>query len=671
CGSVPANESQSCDDGNACTLGNVCQGGSCSVGTLRDCSAGDGQCTVGVCNLDGSCGSVPANESQSCDDGNACTLGNVCQGGSCSVGTLRDCSAGNSQCTVGVCNLDGSCGSVPANESQSCDDGNACTLGNVCQGGSCSVGTPRDCSAGDGQCTVGFCNLDGSCEAAHANQGEACSDGNSCTENSVCQDGLCLTGTGVDCSALEDDCNVGSCDQNGDCEAVAVDDLTICSDDGLACTANQCQSGVCAHPLLSGWCLINGGCYEDGAENPDNNCQVCDAFNPSQWSDKSAGAVCAAAYCDAGNSAFAAATCSAGECVQSAGQTCDEYLCVAGACNQTCLDDNDCSSDAHCDEDGSCSTENRAPVANAGNDQQVNDDDTVTLNGSASFDPDGDAITFAWVQISGATVTLSDVTTSMPEFIAPRAPTNGVEELVFELVVNDGLLDSVVDSTTVTVSNLGNNAPIAVITGPGQASAGEVFFLDGMASFDPDGDPILTYSWNLVSGTPAAVIAATGTDGVIEVTIANVINEDVTYRFSLVVYDGLANSEVAFHDVFVAEVIPTDDVGSDAGDAGADTGDTGLQDDVGADTGDIGSDIGDADDIAVIEPDTGDVGADVGGDVDLSDLGTDTTPTPPGAGTLAGSTCFCGSVNSQPTVPAWLLIAIALGAVVLARRRKA
>ena len=63
---------------------------------------------------------------------------------------------------------------------------------------------------------------------------------------------------------------------------------------------------------------------------------------------------------------------------------------------------------------------NRAPTADAGLDQSVNEFDTVTLDGSASNDPDaGDTLTYSWTQTAGTTVTLSDATVQMPTFDAP------------------------------------------------------------------------------------------------------------------------------------------------------------------------------------------------------------------------------------------------------------
>lgn len=90
---------------------------------------------------------------------------------------------------------------------------------------------------------------------------------------------------------------------------------------------------------------------------------------------------------------------------------------------------------------------NHAPVANAGSDQNTYVNSLVTLNGSGSTDPDGNAITYVWTQTSGGAVTLSSTTASNPTFTPTSTGT-----YVFSLVVRDGALSSAADTVTIIVA---------------------------------------------------------------------------------------------------------------------------------------------------------------------------------------------------------------------------
>ncbi|MGK0190375.1 MAG: VCBS repeat-containing protein, partial [Verrucomicrobiales bacterium] len=100
---------------------------------------------------------------------------------------------------------------------------------------------------------------------------------------------------------------------------------------------------------------------------------------------------------------------------------------------------------------------NDAPVALAGSNQSVFENVLVDLDGSGSFDPDGDPLTsYAWTQDSGPTVILSDSGAAQPSFIAPAVSQDTT--LVFSLVVSDGTLPSEADTVSVTVSPLSYDA---------------------------------------------------------------------------------------------------------------------------------------------------------------------------------------------------------------------
>lgn len=95
---------------------------------------------------------------------------------------------------------------------------------------------------------------------------------------------------------------------------------------------------------------------------------------------------------------------------------------------------------------------NRAPTAVAGPAQAGTTGAVVSLNGGASSDPDGGAITYQWVMTAkpaGSEATLTGATTATPSF---RPDVSG--GYLIQLVVSDGSLSSTASETGVTAGLL-------------------------------------------------------------------------------------------------------------------------------------------------------------------------------------------------------------------------
>jgi hypothetical protein len=116
---------------------------------------------------------------------------------------------------------------------------------------------------------------------------------------------------------------------------------------------------------------------------------------------------------------------------------------------------------------------NSPPVANAGPDQVGVPAGTITLDGSASYDPDNDPITYLWTQIGGASVTLSSPTSAKTSFTAAAGQT-----YLFKLTVTDsgGLSSS---ATTRVTSTTPTSATIVRFDAtPNNISAGQTSTLN-------------------------------------------------------------------------------------------------------------------------------------------------------------------------------------------------
>jgi len=189
----------------------------------------------------------------------------------------------------------------------------------------------------------------------------------------------------------------------------------------------------------------------------------------------------------------------------------------------------------------------RDPIADAGSDLELTATSisgvSATFNASASYDPDGQAIsTYQWT--SG-----SDVVSTSEYFTLVLSA--GDHE--FDLLITDGCGQSGTDSVSASVINLIPPIPIASANSY-IVNAGDNFILSGQDSYDPDGS-ITNYLWEL-SGT---FVSATD----VAIQSKNAVGE---YTYTLTVTDssGLSASDTVTVNVNVNGVYaPSANAGSD------------------------------------------------------------------------------------------------------------
>jgi hypothetical protein len=202
----------------------------------------------------------------------------------------------------------------------------------------------------------------------------------------------------------------------------------------------------------------------------------------------------------------------------------------------------------------SVTTVNAVPVANAGPDQTAALSSTVTLNGSASSDADGNALAYVWTLQSvpaGSAATLNGASSVNPSFVVDRPGT-----YVARLVVNDGQVSSAADTVTISTSN---SAPVANAGADQTAVVTQTVTLNGGASSDVDGDA-LAFVWAFVSRPAGSSAVLSGAGGV---RPTFVVDRPGLYQVRLVVNDGALSSASDVVDVQTVNSAPVANAGAD------------------------------------------------------------------------------------------------------------
>jgi hypothetical protein len=316
-----------CNDGNPCTRTDTCQGGSCLGANPVVCTASDQCHAAGSCNpMTGACSNPAKPNGTTCNDGNLCTRTDTCQGGSCIGADAVVCTASDQCHAAGTCDsTTGACSNPARADATTCDDGNACTGTDTCQAGSCVGADPVVCTASDQCHTAGACDpATGACSNPALADATTCDDGNACTRTDTCQGGSCIGTDPVVCTASDQCHAAGACDPaTGSCSAPAKTDGAVC-DDGDACTqSDTCQGGTCvgASPVV---CSALDQCHDAG---------TCDPSTGTCSSPEIPGCIPCNTDDDCDDQdACTVDTCSAGVCVSTASENCGRVAEICGDC---------------------------------------------------------------------------------------------------------------------------------------------------------------------------------------------------------------------------------------------------------------------------------------------------------------------------------------------------
>jgi minor extracellular protease Epr len=196
---------------------------------------------------------------------------------------------------------------------------------------------------------------------------------------------------------------------------------------------------------------------------------------------------------------------------------------------------------------------NNPPVAEAGADRTVFAGTSVILDGSLSYDPDGDPITYSWEQKAGVPLVLSGASGEHPSF-TPVVTGN----YTFQLIVNDGQLSSTPDTVTIAVrsANTPPATPEIAITPANPVTSDDLICLITRPSTDTDGDPV-TYGYTWYKNNVRQTSLTTNT------VAASFTTKGQTWRCEVTPNDGFENGVPASAQVTIGNTAPVADAGAD------------------------------------------------------------------------------------------------------------
>jgi hypothetical protein len=348
CSTEPLTDGAACDDNNACSLGDSCQGGAC-IGSQSQVCADDNPCTDDLCKPATGCSFK--NNFATCDDGDPCTTKDVCAAGVCLAGGAA-CDDSN-PCTADSCEAaTGNCTNTPS-DAALCSDGSECTFGDHCAGGKCVSGALDGCDDGN-QCTADSCLDEKTCQQQPLTNTD-CADDDLCTTPDVCKAGVCQAGPKVDCND-DNPCTSEFCDPVAGCQYTDItagpcDDKDKCTLPGTCGRGGQCVSSGALD------CDDKNPCTKDSCQ-PDVGCVFASIGGP----------------CSDGNACTEGDACDKDACVGTETDCDDGNACTKDSCDTTlgcqhvdissgCDDGNACTNDS-CDKGLGCvHTPNSAPCA--------------------------------------------------------------------------------------------------------------------------------------------------------------------------------------------------------------------------------------------------------------------------------------------------------------------